>query len=343
MKITASLKTSTLYKECGIAFATWLLVFSFLLFQQPHSELTGYVVLVVPYAIVFYWFCYSKLIPGIITKQQDYRIYLLKVIFAIALTVIPIVAVTSKLDRGLYLTAGIFTLAFQLVFTAPFTWEVYHYRLRTGKEITRLKKALGKSDADYQFLQSQINPHFLFNALNTLLGTAMQEKAERTGEGIQMLGDMMRFMLHEHAKEFIPLKREIDYLHNFIALQKLRIRNSPGIVIETFIEHQDERLEILPMLIIPFVENAFKHGISLREPSHIRISLRTEGNKLHAEVMNTIHTKAENDQEKESSGIGLNNVKQRLRMIYPGKHELAISETGNEFFVQLKLELANID
>lgn len=242
MKITASLKNSTLYKECGIALTTWLLLFSFLLFQQPRSELTGYVALVFPYAIVFYWFCYAKLIPGIIRKQQDYRIYLLKVILTIALTALPIIAATSKLATGLYLFAGIFTLAFQLVFTAPIAWEVYHYRLRTGKEINRLKIALGRSDANFQFLQSQINPHFLFNALNTLLGTAMQEKAERTGEGIQMLGDMMRFLLHEQGKEFIPLKHEIDYLHRFIALQKLRIRRSPNILIEIMIRRTAGRI-----------------------------------------------------------------------------------------------------
>ncbi|EHQ26978.1 sensor histidine kinase [Mucilaginibacter paludis] len=342
MKITASLKNSTLYKECGIALTTWLLLFSFLLFQQPRSELTGYVALVFPYAIVFYWFCYAKLIPGIIRKQQDYRIYLLKVILTIALTALPIIAATSKLATGLYLFAGIFTLAFQLVFTAPIAWEVYHYRLRTGKEINRLKIALGRSDANFQFLQSQINPHFLFNALNTLLGTAMQEKAERTGEGIQMLGDMMRFLLHEQGKEFIPLKHEIDYLHRFIALQKLRIRRSPNILIEIMIEEPPEELEILPMLVIPFIENAFKHGISLRLPSRISISLKTEAQTLYLHVSNTIHTKKTNDLEKEIGGIGLKNVRQRLKLIYPQQHKLVTGEMENIFFVNLQIQLTKI-
>ena len=341
--IKNSTKNLTLYKECGIALATWLLVFGFLLFKQPHAELTGYVALAFPYALLFYWFCHVRLIPGVIRRKQDYRIYLLKVIFVIALTAVPVVWATGKLAGGVYLFAGIFTLVFQLVFTAPLAWEVYHYRLRTGKKIKRLVTALGRSEADYQFLQSQINPHFLFNALNTLMGMAIQEKAERTGEGIQMLGDMMRFMLHEHTKEFIPLSTEIAYLHNFITLQKLRIRNSPDIVIETLIEDRDSGLEILPMLIIPLVENAFKHGISLREPSYIRFSLRTEGNTLYAEVMNSIHIKDQHDPEKNSGGIGLNNVKQRLGLIYPRMHELTISDSGKVFFVQLKLVLSNID
>jgi two-component system, LytTR family, sensor kinase len=341
--IRDSTKNSTLYKECGIALATWLLVFGFLLLKQPHAELTGYVGLAFPYALLFYWFCQVRLIPGVISRKQDYRIYLLKVVFVIALTVVPVIWATSKLAGGMYLSAGIFTLVFQLVFTAPLAWEVYHYHLRTGKKIKRLMTALGQSDADYKFLQSQINPHFLFNALNTLLGMAMQEKAERTGEGIQMLGDMMRFMLREHSKEFIPLSKEIAYLHNFITLQKLRIRNSPDIVIETSIEDRESGLEILPMLIIPLVENAFKHGISLREPSRISVSLRTEEHTLYAEVMNTIHVKDRHDPEKDSSGIGLNNVTQRLQLMYPRMHEMVIRETEKEFFVRLKVVLANID
>jgi hypothetical protein len=235
-----------LLRECAIALGTWLLVFLFLMLKQPDADINGYIALTGPYAIFFYWFCYAVLIPGV----TDYKIYLVRVILSIGLTVIPIVAATSKLSTGKYLFAGIFSLIFQLVFTAPFTWEVFHYRLKTGREIKRLKTAIGKSHADYKFLQSQINPHFLFNALNTLLGTAMQEKAERTGEGIQMLGDMMRFMLYEQEKDFIPLTRELDYLQSFIALQRLRVGNATNITIEMAIQLQDDSLEILPMLII---------------------------------------------------------------------------------------------
>src|SRR5258708_3192597 len=157
----------TLYKECGIALAVWLLILIFLLAKEANSELIGYLVLIFPYAIFLYLFLSLRVIPRIVKKKQDYRIYLLQVIFIIALTIVPIVTPTSKIARGLYLNAGVFSLIFQFVFTAPFTWEVYHRRLRSGKEIFRLKKELDRADANYQFLQSQINPHFLFNALNT--------------------------------------------------------------------------------------------------------------------------------------------------------------------------------
>ncbi len=94
-------------------------------------------------------------------------------------------------------------------------------------EVLTLEKALGRSSANLDFLRSQINPHFLFNALNTLYGTALQEQAGRTSEGIQKLGDMMRFMLHENTEEKIHLSKEVGYLQNYIALQRLRTQESP--------------------------------------------------------------------------------------------------------------------
>ncbi|MFD0750476.1 sensor histidine kinase [Mucilaginibacter calamicampi] len=221
---------------------------------------------------------------------------------------------------------------------APVTWFIYHHRMgRT--EITGLKTALGQSSANLDFLRSQINPHFLFNALNTLYGTSIQENAERTGEGIQKLGDMMRFMLHENMQEKISLMREVDYLNNYISLQKLRTHTSPQIVIQTEIEESVNGLQIAPMLLIPFVENAFKHGISLREASHIKIALHTEGLNLFFDVYNSVHPKIGTDPEKNNNGIGLLNVKQRLQLLYPDRHELMIRETTKEFFVHLTLKL----
>ena len=114
-----------------------------------------------------------------------------------------------------------------------------------------VEKELVKSKADIQFLRSQINPHFLFNVLNTLYGTALQENAERTAEGIQRLGDMMRFMLHENNLDFIRMNKEVEYLRNYIALQKLRTQSSPDIIIEDNINEQNCNYQIAPMLLIP--------------------------------------------------------------------------------------------
>src|SRR6202012_3792651 len=109
----------------------------------------------------------------------------------------------------------------------PFTWMVYWLRKDKILAMRGLETNLARSRADLEGLRSQINPHFLFNTLNTLYGMALSERAERTAEGIQTLGDMMRFMLRENTQDFIPLDRETHYLRSYISLQRLRIQTSP--------------------------------------------------------------------------------------------------------------------
>lgn len=225
----------------------------------------------------------------------------------------------------------------QLVVTNPISWLIYQQRRDRILQLRGMEAALNKSRADLQFLRSQINPHFLFNALNTLYGTALREKASDTATGIQQLGDMMRFMLHENHLDFIPMDKEIEYLQHYISLQKLRIQHSPEIVIEDVIQEELCQHQIAPMLLIPFVENAFKHGISLREPSWIKVSLVCEEKQIRFSVHNSVHPRLENDPEKERSGIGLQNVIERLKLVYPGKHTIHISNSGQEFAVELSI------
>lgn len=229
-------------------------------------------------------------------------------------------------------------LLLSLIIT-PITWILYEQRKDKILQLRGVQKVLEKSKADLQFLKSQINPHFLFNALNTLYGTALKEKSESTAEGIQKLGDMMRFMLHENHQDEISLGKEIEYLKNYLSLQKLRTGASPNIVIEEHIDQQCSDQQIAPMLLIPFVENAFKHGISLQKKSWIRIKLQCNKNHILFEVCNSIHIDRENDPEKEKSGIGLQNVQERLKLLYEGKHELTFGAWGNEFNARLSIQL----
>ncbi|RFS25150.1 sensor histidine kinase [Chitinophaga silvatica] len=228
-----------------------------------------------------------------------------------------------------------------LVLVSPIDWLLFRSQLNQEKTVFTLKKALGHSSANLDFLRSQINPHFLFNALNTLYGTALQEDASRTSEGIQKLGDMMRFMLHDNNLEKISLDKEIAYLENYIALQRLRVLSSPDIQIEVNIDDSQCAHQIAPMLLIPFVENAFKHGISLRHRSRITISMSCTHNQIFFDVYNSIHPRPENDPEKDGMGIGLNNVKERLSLLYPNKHELSIRKTATEYFVHLTINVEN--
>ena len=325
------------------AFIVWMIGLFLLLMSKTDSDIV-LVFASCPLAGIFLY-CYSMyfLLPGSQRMAKPFRTYLRNFFWVAVLSSLPIFAVllilASEHDKEISIVTALFNIGFQLLFTAPLSWYVYKHRITVDYEIKGLQTALGRSTADLNFLRSQINPHFLFNILNALYGTSLQENAERTSEGIQKLGDMMRFMLHENLQEKISLNREIEYLNNYIALQSLRTQSSPDITISTEIEEHIGILQIAPMLLIPFVENAFKHGISLKERSNIRISLATKDNTLYFDISNSMHDKPANDPEKDNNGIGLANVKQRLRLMYPTRHELTIRDSGKEFFVHLTIQL----
>jgi hypothetical protein len=229
--------------------------------------------------------------------------------------------------------------AFLLFAVVPLSWLIYQQRKNLILQLRGMETALAKYDADLQLLRAQINPHFLFNALNTLYATALQHDSERTAEGIQQLGDMMRFMLEDNTKEFIPMEKEIDYLKNYISFQRLRVLSSPDIQIEENLDEVRCPHLIAPMLFIPFVENAFKHGISGKERSWIFITMECNDKGIQFEVRNSIHRRV--DMEAGRTGIGLQNVKGRLSLLYPQQHELLVREKEGEFIVRLHITITN--
>lgn len=324
-----------------IAILVWLITLLFLIVHNAPRDVIGAWCVIPLSGILFYWLALYKLIPAAHKKRKSFRFYLLWSFLMLFVSVLPVGLIALVLTEQEDSSLGIafFNFAFHFLITTPFTWVVFKRLSKGNEEIYQLQEKLGRSNANFDFLRSQINPHFLFNALNTIYGTAIQEKAERTSEGIEKLGDMMRFMLQENMQDKIPLTREIDYLENYISLQKLRTDTSPDIKILSDIEREVGTFQIPPMLLIPFVENAFKHGISFRQPSHIRILLEMKGKVLNFDVYNSKHDRNENDPEKNKSGIGLNNVKQRLQLAYPNRHELIIRETQKEFFIHLTIQL----
>ena len=165
----------------------------------------------------------------------------------------------------------------------------------------------------------------------------MKENSPKTVEAIGKLGGMMHYMLDEGVKEKVNLVDEIDYISNFIQLQKLRISLESDIDIMFKIEGNPDDYIIAPMLIIPFIENAFKHGLSIRNPSFIHVVLNIQ-DEFELIVKNSIHSDVDN---LKGNGFGLKNVKQRLDLIYGDKHHLNIHETGDEFIVKLGIALDN--
>lgn len=292
------------------------------------------------------WLMYHVSFRWLFPKALTFRFSFLYYVVIVSLYCFVLFSVQSAIlamfieQEDFFIGMGGITVSFLLFIQAPVQWFTFKRMARSNEELFALKSKLNRTEANVDQLRSQINPHFLFNALNTLYGLAIHEKANRTSEAIEKLGSMMRFMLQENTQEKISVVRELEYLHNYIALQSLRTDINPNIKIQIAIQQEiNPTVQIAPMLLIPFVENAFKHGISLREESHIRVSLELKGSTLFFDVFNNKHLRSENDPEKNSNGIGLLNVKQRLQLAYPGKHELVIRETIHDYFVHLVINL----
>ena len=205
------------------------------------------------------------------------------------------------------------------------------------KEKIVLQTQVSVQSAELSSLRAQINPHFLFNALNSLYATALKEQSEKTADGIQKLGDMMRFMLQENNRDRIPLNKEIEYLRNYIDIQRMRIDETHNIDIRVTIQEPVRPIYLAPMLLTPFVENAFKHGISFRQPSWIFITLTLDDTQLYFKVHNSRHAKPHTDPEVDKSGVGLANVCKRLELIYPNRHQLVIQQSEQDYFIALTL------
>lgn len=189
--------------------------------------------------------------------------------------------------------------------------------------------------AQISSLKFQINPHFLFNTLNNIYATAL-DTSPRTADMVDKLSEMMRYTMKETQNEFVPLEEEINYLNNFIELQKLRLESK--IKFDYTIEGEFSGLQIAPMLLIPFVENAFKHGVNSEQDSNIRISIKTTESEIHLLVANN-KVNIQSGIKENSGGLGIENTKHRLSLIYPSRHLLTIKETENDFIVSLHINL----
>ena len=191
-------------------------------------------------------------------------------------------------------------------------------------------------ETELNSLKAQVNPHFFFNTFNYLYGTALLEKAEKTAEGIDMMSSMMRYTLTGMQKNYVPLVEELDFLETYITLQRLRIPVSDKIQLDFKISNESESLMIAPLLLIPFVENAFKYGLSVEQPCRIMIHIIIKGRTLEFISANSIIS-SESISEGTNNGISL--TKQRLQLLYAGKHQLKHSPEGNIYHVNLKINL----
>ena len=189
--------------------------------------------------------------------------------------------------------------------------------------------------AELNLLKSQVNPHFLFNTLNNLYGLITQNENQKASEVTLKLAELTRYLLESSKKEKVSIKRELQVIEDYLCLEKIRFSNNTDIKFD--ISGIDKEVFVAPLLFIPLVENAFKHGLqTVTEKSFAHFSLAIQGDDLFFEARNSIGKKFKNHS---TSRTGITNLKNRLQLIYPEKHQLEIENTANFYKVTLHLEL----
>lgn len=188
--------------------------------------------------------------------------------------------------------------------------------------------------AELSYLKAQINPHFLFNILNNIYALSLI-KSELTPDAILKLSGMMRYVVSESDKKRVSLEKEVKYIKDYISLQKLRLGNSVNLKLDFDTEFED--LQIAPLILITFIENAFKYGVATEEDSTITISLKVIDNDVYLRAGNTIVKRTPNSEY--TTSAGLQNTQKRLDMVYPGRYELNIHQSDNFYEVELKISV----
>lgn len=226
------------------------------------------------------------------------------------------------------LTGTISTLMISFI-----AWFIIKYK---AQALQKNELEAQKNSAELAMLKSQINPHFLFNTLNNIYALSLAKAEPVVSEMILSLSEINRYMLYETEPDYVPLNKEVAYLNSYIELEKLRCENISNIKFS--VSPEIEHVKISPLLLIPFVENAFKHSrIADETDAWIEINLSVENNILVFNCENSVPVSA--FKKDKTSGIGLENVKRRLLILYPNKHELSISQPEHKFIVDLKLHL----
>lgn len=190
-----------------------------------------------------------------------------------------------------------------------------------------------KLKAELSFLKAQINPHFLFNTLNNIYALA-SDQSDLTAPAVMKLSSIMRYVLTEAKNDLVPLEKEILFTSHYIELQKMRLTDKAKI--DFVINGDPLGREIAPLLLLPFIENAFKYGISTRECSPIYILLDIREESLYFSISNHKHFNT-GLRITDNTGIGISNTRRRLDLLYPGRYELIINDKSNEFTVHLNI------
>ncbi|WP_461489249.1 sensor histidine kinase [Pontibacter sp. HJ8] len=288
------------------------------------------------FAMLIFYFNWYVLIPRYLARNRilHYIAMILATLIAVAIVRSPLdfyvfrefnpsMQVLYSYERILsYLLAGLIVV---FISSALKVTGNYIRNEQRNKELENQKLT-----AELNFLKSQVNPHFLFNTLNNIYSLAYKQSPE-TPDAIMKLSLLMRYMLYESNDTLVSLEKEVDHIRNFIDLQKLRLREQAGIRFQ--VEGNLAGKQIAPMLLMTLVENAFKHGLVSRNEIGITMDLKVEDDSL---LFSTINNTSSH-KKREFGGIGLQNLQQRLNLLYLNRHEITFEEKEGTFYASLRL------
>jgi len=287
------------------------------------------------YWISVYYFNSQLLVPRLLLKAK-YLYYVLIVLIMMVISVFADIAIRAILginDIPVLIICYYRFPILLLIVAAGIAFAVIETQRRYQEKINETDKEGLKTELS--FLRSQMSPHFIFNVLNNIV-SLVRLKSEELEPTVMKLSGLMQYMLYHTEEEKIDLKTEVEYLKNYIDLQKQRFSRKAKID-ATFNLH-DEHVTIEPLLLIPFVENAFKHGTGVINDSSVSIKLETDEQNLYLTVVNKFDPSGKKEKDP-SSGIGIANVRRRLELLYDNDYNLDIATRGDFFEMDLIIRL----
>lgn len=319
----------------------------------PEQSLTLYFFLSNFFYIAFYYLNTNLFIPKLLEQNKTIAYVSLIIVLLIFFGVFPrlyqyLVGDIQRFSSNLrptrprnfkpaILSPGSIAI-FLVVFIFSTGIKVINQWLQTERRNKQIENE--KLQAELSFLKAQINPHFLFNTLNNIYSLAAA-KSDETGTAVMKLSNIMRYVLTEAKNDQVPLEKEIQFITDYLELQK--IRTTDKTCIGFTIAGDPAGKQISPMLFLPFVENAFKYGVSTRELSPISILLEIHNNNgrsdnIYFRIKNSKHLTS-NPKSVDKTGIGINNTRRRLDLLYPNRYNLRIEDEATSHTVHLNIDL----
>ena len=292
-----------------------------------------------PFTMMLVYLINYRILPGYLKRKQYIRLGLILLLILSFEPLLPRILVMFLSGEEITLKNLVdynllpFYFETGLIIFIAFSIKLFKESIREREEKIQLEKQ--KHQAELSALRSQLNAHFLFNTLNNIYGLAMQ-KSDGAPKGILMLSEMLHFVLYECSIENYSLNKELDFIENYIELEKFRYGNR--LKIQMVKELEDKDASIAPLLLFPFVENSFKHGASkMISGIWIRIRVLTSKGEISFEIENSKFQEAK-ENAVPAGGVGLANVKKRLEILYPRQHSLVIREDETTFSVSLNIQ-----